>query len=62
MTTYKLTNEEINDQKKHMNKYADLIEKELSYDDLANWDNIYQYWKSYEAAKKLVQNPEITLN
>lgn len=57
----KLTDEEIKEQEKQANKYKELIEKELSFDDLADWDNIYSYWECYQHSINLINNPVIEM-
>ncbi len=57
----KLTNEEIKDQKKQADKYMGLIRKELSYGDLADWDNIEDYKECYDHAMGLINDPYIEM-
>lgn len=52
--TIKLTDKEILEQKKFAQKYLDLLNKELSYADLLDEDNVAAYAKSYKYHSSLV--------
>jgi len=50
----KLTNQEIKEQKQYVVKYTELINKELSYGDLMNIENITRYAKVIKNANNLI--------
>lgn len=49
----KLSAKEIEEQIRFAQKYYDLIQKELSYEDLVNVENVARYTKAYQSHMKL---------
>ena len=52
----KLSEKQIEEQKKSAKKYFDLINKELSYGDLVNLENVKSYTDSYKRHSELAKN------
>ena len=57
----KLSENQINEQKKFAAKYFDLIQKELAYKDLCNLNNIKYYSECYKKHMELVYYPYVSL-
>lgn len=51
----KLSEKEIADQKKYAQIYLDLINRELSYGDLVNIENVKSYTESYKRHSELAR-------
>jgi len=56
-----LTEKEIADQVKYANKYFDLIQKELSYGNLVNLENVNNYTKAYQIHSELAKSGCVTI-
>lgn len=60
-TIYKLTESQINQQLSYVRKYQDLINKEISYKDLVNLENLKCYTDALNKHMELVKNPYIEM-
>lgn len=60
-TIIKLSEKEIAEQKNYAAKYNALIQKELSYKDLMNLENVAKYTKAYQYHCKLAQSGQVEI-
>ena len=57
----KLTAEDIKRLKEQKQKYSELLEKELSFGDLTDWDKVYDWWEAYQHSVNLINDPYIEM-
>ena len=57
----KLTATEIEEQKKYAQKYLELVQKELSYGDLLNLDNVTKWTEAYKLHSQMAKNGYIMM-
>ena len=59
--TRKLTARDLEDQKTYIEKYFNLIQKELEHKDLCNLENLATYTKSYKKHCELLEAGEVEI-